>query len=186
MRAAAKAELVSFANFLEETPPSRNVEIAGLCREKISPNGSKYYQLAHPEIELHCEKCNGLRVFRFDDASAEIFDKTSETLQTFVTYECSNCQEVDNIFSLWAKRTSQTTGTCYKFGELPVYGPRTPGRLIKLFEEERETFFKGRRCESQGLGIGAFVYYRRVVENQKNRILDEIIRVAEKSKHRLP
>ena len=39
---------------------------------------------------------------------------------------------------------------------------------------------KGRRCENQGLGIGAFVYYRRVVENQKNAILDEIIRVSEK------
>jgi hypothetical protein len=30
------------------------------------------------------------------------------------------------------------------------------------------------------LGIGAFVYYRRVVENQKARILDEIIKVSEK------
>jgi len=39
---------------------------------------------------------------------------------------------------------------------------------------------KGRRCENQGLGIGAFTYYRRVVENQKNRILNEIIKVSEK------
>ncbi|MCF8476495.1 MAG: hypothetical protein K9G60_05665 [Pseudolabrys sp.] len=39
---------------------------------------------------------------------------------------------------------------------------------------------KGRRCENQGLGIGAFVYYRRVVENHKNQILNEIIRVSEK------
>src|SRR5690606_30885251 len=38
---------------------------------------------------------------------------------------------------------------------------------------------KGRRCENQGLGVGAFVYYRRVVENQKNRIFDEIIRVSQ-------
>ena len=39
---------------------------------------------------------------------------------------------------------------------------------------------QGRRCENQGLGIGAFAYYRRVVENQKNRILEEIIKVSEK------
>jgi len=39
---------------------------------------------------------------------------------------------------------------------------------------------KGRRSENQGLGIGAFGYYRRVVENQKNRILDEVIKVSEK------
>jgi len=51
---------------------------------------------------------------------------------------------------------------------------------LRLFGQERENFLKGRRCESQGLGIGAFSYYRRVVENQKKMIFDEIIRVAEK------
>ena len=30
------------------------------------------------------------------------------------------------------------------------------------------------------LGIAAFAYYRRVIENQKNRILDEVVRVATK------
>lgn len=30
------------------------------------------------------------------------------------------------------------------------------------------------------MGIGAFAYYRRVVENQKSRIFDEIIRVTKK------
>jgi hypothetical protein len=69
---------------------------------------------------------------------------------------------------------------CYKFGELPAYGPPTPARLIRLFGRDRESFLKGRQCENHGLGIGAFVYYRRVVESHKNQILDEIIRVAKK------
>ncbi len=30
------------------------------------------------------------------------------------------------------------------------------------------------------MGIGAFIYYRRVVENQKNRILNKVIDVSEK------
>ena len=30
------------------------------------------------------------------------------------------------------------------------------------------------------MGIGAFVYYRRVIESQKNRIFDELIRVINK------
>lgn len=37
---------------------------------------------------------------------------------------------------------------------------------------------KGRRCESKSLGIGAFVYYRRVVEEQRTAILGQIINVA--------
>ena len=44
----------------------------------------------------------------------------------------------------------------------------------------KDYYLKGRHAENQGLGIGAFVYYRRVVENQKDRIFDEILKVSEK------
>jgi hypothetical protein len=73
-----------------------------------------------------------------------------------------------------------TSARCYKYGESPPYGPPTPSRVIEMSGDDREIFLKGRRCESQGLGIGAFAYYRRVVENQKNTIIDEIIRVSTK------
>jgi hypothetical protein len=77
-----------------------------------------------------------------------------------------------------ALERAQNRWSVFKFGEAPSYGPPTPARLIRLFQSERENFLKGRRCENQGLGIGAFVYYRRVVEAQKDRILSEIIRVC--------
>jgi hypothetical protein len=57
--------------------------------------------------------------------------------------------------------------------------PPTPSRLISLIGADRDLFLKGRRSENQGLGIGAFVYCRRVVEDQKNRIIDQTIKVAE-------
>jgi hypothetical protein len=41
-------------------------------------------------------------------------------------------------------------------------------------------FLQGRRAELRGLGIGAFAYYRRVVENQKGRLISEIGKVAAK------
>ncbi len=71
-------------------------------------------------------------------------------------------------------------GVCYKLGEHPTFGPILPSKLIALIGPDRELFLKGRRCESQGLGIGAFAYYRRVVESQKTRILERIIGVAER------
>ena len=51
--------------------------------------------------------------------------------------------------------------------------------MLRLFGEDRDNFIKGRQCENQGLGVGAFAYYRRVVENHKNEIFDEIIKVCE-------
>jgi hypothetical protein len=74
----------------------------------------------------------------------------------------------------------EKSGRAIKFGEIPAFGPPVPSRLIKLVGRDREEFLKGRRCENQGLGIGAFSYYRRVVENQKDRIIGEILQVAQK------
>jgi hypothetical protein len=39
---------------------------------------------------------------------------------------------------------------------------------------------RGRRAENLGFGIGAFAYYRRVVENQKGRIIQEIAKASAK------
>ena len=52
--------------------------------------------------------------------------------------------------------------------------------MLRLIQEDRELFLIGRRAETQGMGIGAFAYYRRVVEEQKTRIFDKIIDVAKK------
>ena len=67
----------------------------------------------------------------------------------------------------------------FKFGENPPFGPPTPARVISVVGPEKDYYLKGRRSENQGLGIAAFAYYRRVVENQKRRIF-EIIRVSQK------
>jgi hypothetical protein len=49
-----------------------------------------------------------------------------------------------------------------------------------LFGGDSHIFLKGRTCENQALGVGAFAYYRRVVENHKDQLLDEIIKVCRK------
>jgi hypothetical protein len=124
--------------------------------------------------------CNGERYFRFE--GGDLFLKKNESSFCFVTYMCSNCRKTRKTFALHilVKDVETGEGLCYKFGEIPTYGPPTPARLIRLFGKDRDLFLRGRRCENQGLGIGAFVYYRRVVESHKDTILGEIIRVAEK------
>jgi hypothetical protein len=180
-------EPISFAEFLAGAPPSRTTNVIGALIRKGNPAGW-WYELVTPQIELHCTDatCNGPRFFRYKQGDTT-FSRNTQSILTYVTYLCSNCQRVEKIFSLYVstdvpadKAKFPLAAKCYKFGEHPAYGPPTPARLIKLFGDDRDLFFKGRRCESQGLGIGAFTYYRRVIENQKNRILNEIIRVSEK------
>jgi len=97
-------------------------------------------------------------------------------------YVCSNCGKFEKTFALRISfpAINGSFGDCIKFGEIPPYGSPTPPRLLRLFGGDRNVFLKGRRCENQGLGIGAFSYYRRIVESHKDQILDEIIKVAKK------
>jgi hypothetical protein len=71
-------------------------------------------------------------------------------------------------------------GEAMKFGEIPPFGPHIPTKMFSLLGEDQELFHKGQRAESQGMGIGAFGYYRRVVENQKDRLINEIVKVCTK------
>ncbi len=180
-----KDNYITMAEFLESIPPNRTCYIKDLSIEtRRSSVHSEWLEsiLKTPEIQLHCSNnaCNGLRFFRCTDN-----DHKSHMHYEFyhLNYKCSNCQEYTKTFSLSAKvcGKNETEGEIYKLGEFPVYGPPTPTRLLKLIGPDREIFLKGRRSENQGLGIGSFIYYRRVVENQKDRILREIIKVSLKN-----
>lgn len=177
-----ESEAIPFSEFLESIPPSTFTKIEKLTSVERSGQYIKYHKLIKPEIQLHCpeDSCNGIRFFRCTDShDIKVPNKSFDYI--YISYICSNCRKTKKTFSLAVQRdTQKSSGECYKFGELPLYGPPTPARLMKLIGPDREIFLKGRRCENQGLGIGAFVYYRRVVENQKSRILDEIIKVSSK------
>lgn len=172
---------ISFAEFLEKIPPSTMRSIHDLTI-RIIDYGPVQWKLKTPEIQLHCtnEACNGTRFFRC--ISHQIPRITDEKFRyCYITYQCSNCQSSTKVFSIAAMRDlGSEAGKCHKLGEFPTYGPPTPPRLISLIGPDRDLFLKGRRCENQGLGIGAFAYYRRVIENQKDRILDKIINVSKK------
>ena len=135
-----------------------------------------------PDIELYCaaEKCKGRRFFKA--ATNSVFVERDEWNYNYVKYVCRNCNKTTKIFSVAAKAKDDSPtsfiGFIQKFGELPQYGPHTPSRLITLIGADRELFLKGRRAEINGLGIGAFAYYRRVVEHEKGRIIGEMAKVA--------
>ena len=146
----------------------------------ITPSGPD--RVATPEIDLHCESesCNGVRRFECND-DKRLSDRS--VIFVFLNYTCKNCEDFGKTFALAVSRDgSKTSGQVLKLGEAPPYGPPTPSRVMKLVGEDRELFLKGRRAELHGLGIGAFAYYRRVVEEQKGRIIEEIGKVAVKIK----
>ncbi|EOQ94829.1 hypothetical protein LEP1GSC195_0920 [Leptospira wolbachii serovar Codice str. CDC] len=169
--------LISLNEFLENHPPSQIVTVNNLYTINKDNYGEIHWYLNRPELNLHCssDKCNGVRFFRNTESLKIELDVNKEKL-VFLTYKCSNCQTSSKIFSVIVYPENEKIGKICKFGEIPFYGPPTPSKLINLIGPDREIFLKGRQCENQSLGIGAFIYYRRVVENQKKQNSNENFR----------
>ncbi|MGC2639529.1 MAG: hypothetical protein WA294_20265 [Acidobacteriaceae bacterium] len=171
-----KYQEVSFRSFLEEIPPDTYVRLIDIEAEIGSP-----LRFKTPDITLFCEgkDCAGVRIFRTKDS---IYHSEGWS-QKFLLYTCRNCGASSTTFAIryhivHGNSDPQWRALFLKIGQVPAFGPQTPARLISLIGPDREIFLQGRRSETRGMGIGAFAYYRRVVENQKNRIIAEIARVA--------
>lgn len=165
--------------FFETCPPGRMVEIDSLAHE-VKRSGYHSTIFSAPRIKLYCENdlCLGVRVF---EPMGEVVVDLGNSKDFYIYYMCRNCKKNHKKYSLLLTLNPDgKSGRIYKYGEFPAFGPQTPAKLISLIGPERDYFIKGRRSESQGLGIAAFAYYRRVIENQKNRIFDEIIKVSSK------
>jgi hypothetical protein len=97
----------------------------------------------------------------------------------FVHYRCRNCGQSTKVFAISTEHHDDSDSfLAVKLGEQPVFGPPLPARLVSMIGPDRDLFLKGRRAELRGLGIGAFAYYRRVVENQSQRLFSELERAA--------
>ncbi len=168
----------SWAEFLASSPPDSTEEVEGLFI--AHPGVADRWISLTPDVRVYCvsEECQGYRFFECKTSSFHVGGSTWSF--EFVHYSCRNCRRNRKTFSVAVMPTSGGRGQALKLGEDPPFGPHTPSRVISLIGPDRDLFLQGRRAENRGLGIGAFSYYRRVVESQKGRIIQEIKKVAER------
>ena len=164
---------MTLEEFLRDIPPTKSeiVEFSGI--EYVD----RIFQIQLRDTLMYCENCEGERFFNGNTIKS-ISGKTLQNL--YIHYICKNCNAYIKMYAVSIKIHSNSEGEIYKYGEFPPFGPPTPSKLINLIGPDRELFLVGRRAENQDMGIGAFTYYRRVLENQKNRIIDEMIKVLKK------
>jgi hypothetical protein len=162
--------MMTLAEYLSSHPPGKPLLVC-----KAGKNVTASFLLAFPTIELFCENhsCQGVRFF--DTSLPEQHIYTSIFKELFATYTCRHCKQTQKKYAILAKGKESDMAEVIKLGEWPGFGPHTPAKVISLIGGDRDLFLVGRRAESQGMGIGAFSYYRRVVESQKSRIFDEVI-----------
>jgi hypothetical protein len=170
----------SAAKFLASVPPG---EFRQLPQEAFETDGHGRAVFRWPAVQLYCpnESCEGTR-FADSDAGRVVFGFGTERRNEFANYRCRNCKTHLKFFAIVLFCPGPNVGdlgSIIKAGELPLFGPHVPANVFDLLGKDVEQFRKGLRAEAQGLGIAAAAYYRRVVENQRTHLFDQIILAAE-------
>jgi hypothetical protein len=176
----ADAPPASLATFLQEGTPGHEQEVAVTVEWDRGT-----WDLQWPRLSLYCESetCEDTCFFDPDTKQISLDSKVEGTPLSrlgFAIYTCRHCKRTKKVFALRLITTGGNVQAlrAMKFGEdPPAVGP-TPRSLKALLGDQWNLFLQGRRSELAGLGIGAFVYYRRAVENVWQTVLARLIEVA--------
>jgi hypothetical protein len=132
-------------------------------------------------IRVHCpnSSCLGVRRHQKQQHSSA-FDVASQLVFAFVEYRCTDCTRAIKVFGVRADWNGESSdGLCAKIYQEPPFGNPIPKRLFELIgESNRDAFLQARRAAARGLGIGAYAYYRRMVENTKFELITSVLSVA--------
>lgn len=112
--------------------------------------------------------------------------------RAFLDYRCGDCKGEIKTFALAFSVVEVERGgemmklpqaieiDCTKIGEDPKPIAQLSPRAKNLIKRHWDLYRKGAESEAIGAGIGAFAYYRRVVEDSRDSIVDEICKAAER------
>ena len=173
----------TFKEFLESCPANECRKVIDVL--KISPEGHSSRGVLIPSIQLYCgnEDCQGVRYFDYLSGDQYVSNDKDGISLNFLVFRCRNCRAVFKTYAIEFKYSYKfKTANISKLGEFPKFGLPVPTRLTKLIKDKNDLdlFNKGFDCENQGKGIGAFTYYRRMVDSVKDQLIDEIAKAVKK------
>lgn len=168
-----QAEPVDWSEFLANCAPGFERLATGLV-DPIHP-----FTMELPAIDYHCAQCQEWGPARAGGGT----QLSLNAERTFnIHFLCTRCHEsvkrINGSATLLSFERGESRSRVVTFGEWPRFMPRVSNPLRRLLEDEYERFANGRLAESMGLGVGAFAYYRRVVEAVKERLIRKIQQVA--------
>lgn len=127
-----------------------------------------------PPINMYCEICGSVQTFNMTNEYHEFYhyaNVPAGDTKIRLLYLCQSCRKFARQFHIYI---SQSLDFVYKFGQYPEWEIKLDKNLEKTLGRHSKTFRKGLVCESQGYGIGAFAYFRRITEEIIDELLDSI------------
>lgn len=158
--------------FLEEYPLYRKFRIS-------LPTHLK--ELPKPAIKMRCEIEKSNQTFNMirDYFNANLgSNQLCKGSTREVQYNCQSCGKFERYFML---EFGEDDGGDYvmKVGQSPSWDITPDKALEKMLGVRAQYYSRALVCESQSYGIGAFAYYRRIVEEIIDDLLSEIADIVE-------
>lgn len=137
--------------------------------------GGYFSQIEKVPINMSCPKCSSVQTFNMiNEYYYDGLDHTNSTLESKIfdlRYVCQSCKLFERRFFI---HFDNNLGIIYKIGQFPEWEIKIDKNVGKVLDKHLKSFRKGLVCESQGYGIGAFAYYRRITEDIIDELLDSI------------
>ena len=174
--------------FLESTP---------LYQRVFLENG-EYYQRSFsnlPAIAVYCSDCGGVHTFN----PTHVNERRSHEYSIFtgavddgsvhrIIYICKMCNRFEREYLVRifyddaTDDNGETVDATYlqKVGQFPAHTINPEPTMKDYLDKDNLVLYKrGIMCESQSYGVGAFAYYRQVVENKINNLIADIEKFIE-------
>lgn len=139
---------------------------------KSGPFNKDLRQWKKIPINMKCHNCNSFQTFNMINEYFDNYGVWAQNKVIDLLFLCESCKEFKRRFFIYI---NDSLDTMYKVGQYPEWEIKMDANLEKTLQSHAITFRKGLVCESQGYGIGAFAYYRRITENIIDDLLESII-----------
>ena len=161
-------------------------ETYGPLKEFYVTDNVKYpSSLIYPPINMLCDKCSMERTFNMDLGPSTILGPTLNKSNVYrIIYKCTACKEFTILFIIYINFINNSF---MKIAQWPLWLPKVESDLQKSLGKNLGNYKRGLYCEQEGYGIGAFAYYRRIVEDMIDGLLDDLYDMfsdEEKEKHK--
>ncbi len=142
-------------------------------------------ELNKVNINMRCPNCKETRTFRFLNHYLHEYKQPSMLGMNYPTnfnllkpnyiihlnYVCAACEKFNRTFSL---RIGEKKQYIEKVGQYPPWDISIKKKLRNILGEFSDYYKKGLICESHAYGIGANIYYRRIVDEIIGELLEDI------------
>jgi hypothetical protein len=145
-------------------------------------------ELKKPAIHMYCNYCKSDQTFNMSNEYFEYYPRVtgypsypSGGRVVRAVYLCSSCKSFPRIIFI---KIGPDRTYVVKVGQEPPWEISMDRNLEKMLGAHSEYYKKGLTCESQGYGIGAFSYYRRIVEEIIDELLTDIADLIPEEHHK--